>query len=71
MKPTHNHRIGAMVRRLRKARKLTQEQLAEASGLSRGTISNIEDALTSASIDSLSAITIGLDCDLHDLIQTK
>jgi len=59
-----NHTIGAEVRRLRKARKMTQEQLAEASGLSRTTISNIEDALTSGNIDTLTAIANGLNCTI-------
>lgn len=34
--------IGATVRGLRAARNLTQEQLAERAGLSRGTVTNVE-----------------------------
>lgn len=57
-----NYHIGSTVRRMRKSRKMTQQQLAEASGLSRSTISNVEDALVSPNLDTLAALAGGLNC---------
>lgn len=65
MNPTHNHHIGAMVRRLRKAKGMTQEELATASGISRGTVANVEDALASPNIDTLAALAAGLGAELE------
>ena len=49
-------KIGAQVRKFRKERRLTLDQLAEATGLSKGFISRIERDATSPSITSLAAI---------------
>jgi len=54
--------------RLRKARVLTQAQLAAAGGLTRNYISNIEQATVNISLANLEALAIGLRCSPADLL---
>jgi len=54
--------------RLRKARGLTQPQLAARCALTKSYISKIEQATLNVSIASLEALTIGLDCWPVDLL---
>jgi transcriptional regulator with XRE-family HTH domain len=46
-------KIGSRIRSLRQQRELTQEELAERAGLTKGFISQVERDLTSISLDSL------------------
>ncbi|MBW2059320.1 MAG: cupin domain-containing protein [Deltaproteobacteria bacterium] len=46
-------KIGSKIRSLRQQRELTQEELAERAGLTKGFISQVERDLTSISLDSL------------------
>jgi transcriptional regulator with XRE-family HTH domain len=46
-------KIGERIRNLRQMSNLTQEELAERAGLTKGFISQIERDLTSISLDSL------------------
>ena len=54
--------MGELIRDLRNKAKMSQEELAEKSGLSRTTISNIESGKTeSMSTKTLAAIAVALD----------
>jgi|SRR5690606_25240339 len=53
--------IGGQIRRLRKQRGLTLQQLGEAAGLSAAFLSQVEREVTSLSVSSLSSIARALD----------
>lgn len=57
-------RFGRMVKRLRSSRGLTQEQLAERSGLASDTIRRLEHGSFSPSLETLHKLATGLDSDL-------
>ena len=57
-------KIGEKIRKLRLARGLTQEELAERTDLSRSFISQLESDKTSPSIDTLETILKALGTDL-------
>jgi transcriptional regulator with XRE-family HTH domain len=57
-------KIGDKIRNLRLASDLTQEELAERAGLTKGFISQIEHDLTSISLESLEHILTALDTTL-------
>jgi transcriptional regulator with XRE-family HTH domain len=59
--------VGTNIRAARKARGLTQFQLAERSGLSADFIGKMERGTTSPSIESLEAIATALKLPLGDL----
>jgi len=56
--------IGEKIRNLRLASELTQEELAERAGLTKGFISQIENSITSISLDSLEHILTALGTTL-------
>lgn len=60
--------VGTAVKILRKLKGLTAEKLAEASGLSRGTISEIENDKANMTLDSLGKIALALDVKPGDLL---
>lgn len=60
--------IGQRIKTIRKAREMTQEQLAEALSVSVGYVSQIERGVTKVSLDTLSAIAGSLGCDLAELV---
>ncbi len=60
--------VGQRIKDVRKARRLTQEQLAEALSVSVGYVSQVERGVTKVSLDTLSAIAARLDCDLAQLV---
>lgn len=62
-------RIGERIKNLRKASNLTQEELAERAGLTKGFISQIERDLTSISVDSLAQLLDALDETLADFFR--
>lgn len=59
--------FGAFVKRLRKARGMTQEVLAERAGLAADTIRRLEYGEFSPSLDTLAKLTDGLGIDLATL----
>lgn len=61
-------RIGANVRRIREAQGISQEELADRSGLHRTYISQVERAVKNATIQSLDKIANGLSVTLVDLV---
>lgn len=59
--------LGKNVRDLREQKKLTQETLAERSGLDPSYISGIERAVRNPSVLSLVRLASGLDCTVSDV----
>lgn len=60
--------LGQQLRSLRKERSLSLQELASRSGISVGTISQVERGLTSASVKTLSRLASGLDVSLNSLL---
>lgn len=60
--------VGSRLRALRKERGMTIPQLAEATGLTNGFISQLERDLTSASLSSLARIAAALDVRLGHIV---
>lgn len=60
--------IGKNIVRLRKARKLTQEDLCGIAQIDRSYLSEIENGKMNVTIKSLVSIATALDCSLKDLI---
>lgn len=50
---------------------LTDERLAEITGLSKSTINNIENGKTSPTLNQLRVIAIALDCRITDLFNDE
>ena len=63
--------IGERLKRLRMARGLTQEELADRAELSKGFISQMERDLTSPSIATLEDTLTCLGTDLNDFFSTR
>jgi transcriptional regulator with XRE-family HTH domain len=61
--------IGDKIRLVRKAQGMSQEKLAELSGLHPSFISYVETGKTNASIVNLYGIANALNVPLHDLLQ--
>jgi transcriptional regulator with XRE-family HTH domain len=61
--------VAINLRRLRHAKKMTQEDLAERTGLSARYVGAIERADVSASITVLGRLADGLNVDAADLVQ--
>lgn len=62
-------RVGANVRRLRKAKGLSQEELADRAGVHRTFISQIERATKHPTIQSLDKVAKGLEVALTELVE--
>jgi transcriptional regulator with XRE-family HTH domain len=62
-------KIGERIRNLRQSSNLTQEELAERAGLTKGFISQIERDLTSISLDSLVQILNAMDENISDFFR--
>jgi transcriptional regulator with XRE-family HTH domain len=60
-------RLGRRVRELRLARKLLQQHLADAAGLHRTYIADIERGKRNPSLWTIERLARGLGCDLQDL----
>jgi len=61
-------RLGAAVRRLRKAKKLTQEKLAERADLSTNSVGSIERGENDVTISTLRRVAAALDCTASTLL---
>lgn len=59
------------IRRLRYDKKLTQEELADRSGLSARYVGSIERGAVSASVSILGKVAAALDVDPCDLIRVQ
>lgn len=60
--------IGRYIKRARKMRSMTQEQLAEHLDVSIGYVSQVERGITKISLDLLAAIATVLDCEISFFI---
>ncbi|MCA9697565.1 MAG: helix-turn-helix transcriptional regulator [Myxococcales bacterium] len=63
--------FSARVRELRDRRGMTQEQLAEASGLSADTIRRLEKALFNPSLETMNKLAKGLGITVFDLMADR
>lgn len=61
-------RVGANIKRLRKAQGISQEELAERARVHRTFVSQIERAVKSPTLESLEKIALGLGVPLKDLV---
>jgi transcriptional regulator with XRE-family HTH domain len=66
---TARERISANVSRIRKARDLSQEQLAEMAEFHRTYVSQLERCVTNISIDGLERLAQALELDVIDLLK--
>lgn len=62
-------RVGARLKELRLERRLTQEQLAEASGLSYKFVGEVERGVANPTLATLDTLTIALGVDVGELFQ--
>ena len=60
--------IGERIKRARKAKGITQDNLAEKLDVSIGYVSQVERGVTKISLDLLAAISSILDCDIAGFI---
>jgi transcriptional regulator with XRE-family HTH domain len=67
---TGETRIGARLRELRRDRGMTMAELAAATGLTSGFLSQLERDLTSVSLSSLARICAALDVRFGDVLDT-
>ncbi|MGA7806403.1 helix-turn-helix domain-containing protein [Bradyrhizobium sp.] len=61
------HVLARNLRRLRRAQKMTQEQLANVAGLRQALISELESGKLDVRIDTLSRLAIALDSSVAEL----
>lgn len=64
-------RVGARLKHLRQARKLTQEQLAEAAGLSYKFVGEIERGIGNPTLTTLEALALALQVGVTDLVSDE
>jgi transcriptional regulator with XRE-family HTH domain len=64
-------RLGAVVRRLREERGLTQEELAVRSGFDRKSVNRLENALYSLAVDRLYPLADALDVPVAALFEDE
>jgi transcriptional regulator with XRE-family HTH domain len=57
------------LRRLRRAQRMTQEQLANAAGLRQALVSELESSKIDVRIDTLSRLAIALDSSMAELFE--
>lgn len=62
-----NEQLGAKIQRVRKVRKMTQEDLASKIGVQTATISNIEGGRTDTSVYTVYKIAQALRIHIRDL----
>jgi len=67
--PKHRRVLGDNIRTFRKRANLTQEKLAEKTGLSVVFVSLLENGWRTASIDSLLKISKAVNTDVEDLFR--
>jgi transcriptional regulator with XRE-family HTH domain len=66
---SHLRHIGQMVRQLREARGMSQQDLADAAALRRATVTDIENGKANFEINTLVRIAAALNCAI-DIILT-
>jgi HTH-type transcriptional regulator/antitoxin HipB len=63
--------IGNVLRQARKARNLTQADLAARAGIWQRTVSNIETSASGAKVDTIFDLLAALDLELHIVPRSK
>ena len=63
------HLLARNLRRLRRAQRMTQEQLANAAGLRQALISELEASKLDVRIDTLSRLAVALKATMADLFE--
>jgi transcriptional regulator with XRE-family HTH domain len=64
-----SRRIGRNIAILRKRRGLTQEKLAEKTGLSQNFIARLETGSKNPSIETIEAIANAIGCDIEEIVR--
>ena len=62
--------IGRRIREFRKAKRITQEELAERAGISLSFLGHIERGTRKASVETIYHLMIALDCTANDILGT-
>lgn len=70
-KETSRQIFARNLRKLRTEKRLSQETLADLSGLHRTYIGSVERGERNISIDNMAKIALALDCDLKDLLSER
>ena len=65
------HVLARNVRRLREAKGLSQEKLAELADLRQAHVSEIESGLTNLTLDNLQSLAVALDVRPMDLLNER
>lgn len=68
-KEQERKRIGGRIAALRKARGLSQQQLADMAGLAQQNLARVETGRYSSRLDTLAAIAEALGCQLEFIIK--
>jgi transcriptional regulator with XRE-family HTH domain len=68
--PRERRALALAVKELRARRGLTQEQLADAAGVSRGYVGELEQGRRRPSFEGVVRVARGLEVELHELIDT-
>jgi HTH-type transcriptional regulator/antitoxin HipB len=63
--------LGNILRKARKARNLTQADLATLAGIWQRTVSNIETSASGAKVDTIFDLLAALDLELHIVPRSK
>jgi HTH-type transcriptional regulator/antitoxin HipB len=63
--------LGNVLRQARKARNLTQADLAARAGIWQRTVSNIETSTSGAKVDTIFDLLVALDLELHIVPRSK
>jgi transcriptional regulator with XRE-family HTH domain len=66
--PNIYREIGSLIRRHRRSKDLTQAELAERLGISRGALANIETGRQSVLVHQLYRFAAALEKNVHDLL---
>lgn len=64
-------RVGLNIQELRRARGISQEDLAHRAGVNRGYMGKLENAKYSASLDKIEAIAGALQVDPSELLKPR
>lgn len=67
--PSARDRVAANIRRLRKEKELSQEELAEVAEFHRTYVSQLERCVTNISIDGLERLAQALEVDITELLK--
>lgn len=71
MKQSIEQRFGHRIKEIRMFQKISQEELAWRSGLSKNYISDVENGRRNVSLRAIEKFAIGLDVDMADLFRLK